>query len=118
MKNKEQNPDDEQEELDEAEELGDEAPENSTGLAWLYSLADKVLRKIARTIVDALSSRAREGDANAIKLLIAIAKNKPPEETPAIPGGKTLAQKLAEEPEWHEPLAGAKTDKNNGEPAA
>lgn len=118
MKNRERDPEEEQEELDEADEATDEAPENSSGLAWLCSLADRVLRRIARKIVRALSSKAREGDANAIKLLMAIAKNKPPEEASTTPGGKTLAQMLAEEPEWPEPPEGAETDKNSEDPAA
>jgi hypothetical protein len=117
MKNRERDPDEEQEELDAIEETDDEAPENSSGLAWLYSLADKVLRRIAPKIMQALETKASTGEANSIKLLMAIAKNKPPEDAPTTPGGKTLAQILTEEPEWQEPAEVAETDNTDVEPA-
>lgn len=119
MTNKQRDPDDEQEELDEADDEGiDNTPENIDSVTWLCDLADRELGKNGRQIISGLVEKAKKGDGASIRQLLALAKNKSLKDACLTPGGKTLAQMLAEEPEWPEPPEGAETDKNNGEPAA
>jgi hypothetical protein len=120
MKNKRRDP--KQKELDEAEAAGKEAidlaPENLDSVAWLCDLADKELGQNGRAIIEGLVEKAKKGDGPSIRQLVALAKNKKLKDACLTPGGKTLAQMLAEEPEWPEPPEGVETEENNGEPAA
>jgi hypothetical protein len=117
MKNKEQDSDKEQPDLDAAEEMGNELPASLDSVAWLCDLADKELGKNGRKIINGLVEKAKKGDGPSIRQLLALAKGKTLKDACLTPGGKTLAQMLAEEPEWLEPPEGAETDKNDVEPA-
>jgi len=107
MKNRERDAEEEHEELDES----DETPENLDSVAWLCELADKQLGKNGRLIIDGLIQKAKKGDSPSIRQLVALAKSRTLKDACLTPGGKTLAQMLAEEPEWPEPPEGAETDK-------
>ena len=104
---------DSKEQRDKAD-AADEAPESVDHVAWLCDLADEELGKNGRTIIEGLVEKAKKGDAPSIKQLMMLAKEKKLKDARIAPGGKTLAQMLAEEPEWE----GSETDENKGEPAA
>lgn len=95
-----------------------EALKNSDVVEWIRNLADEELGKNGREIVQALVERAKKGDPTALKLLMTIAKEKTRRDASMTPGGKTLAQMLAEEPEWQGPPEGAAAEEKSGEPAA
>lgn len=112
MEKKEQDSGDEKNELNAA----DEAPENVDNVAWLSDLADKELGKNGRTIIEALVEKAKKGDAPSINQLMKLAKDKKLKYARIAPGGKTLAQMLAEEPEWPGPPDGSGADESKTEP--
>lgn len=113
MDKKEQDSGDEKDEL----KAAGEAPENVDNVAWLSDLADKALGKNGSAIVEALVEKAKKGDAPSINQLMKLAKDKKLKYARIAPGGKTLAQMFAEEPEWPGPPEGAETDESKGEPA-
>lgn len=118
MKNSGQDPEEEQQQLDSAEGAGSKTPEIIDSVAWLCDLADKELGKNGRTIIGGLVEKAKKGDVSSIKELQRLAKGKTLKDACLAQGGKTLAQMLAEEPEWPGPSEGAETGKNDGEPDA
>jgi len=114
MKSNGQDSEEERQEFDAAARAGGEAPETVDSVAWLCDLADVELGKNGRTIIDGLVEKAKKGDVSSIKELQRLAKGKTLKDACLTSGGKTLAQMLAEEPEWPEPPEDAETDKNNG----
>lgn len=95
-----------------------EIQKTSSGLGWLRQLADWALKQFGRKIIQGLSNKASSGDATAARLLVNFAEKKVNTETWRRPAGKSLAQMLAEEPEWVGPPEDAETDENGDDPSA
>lgn len=120
MKNKGQDSVEQQEEFN--LEGGDESGEiqkKSSGLAWFRHLADWALKKFAPKILQAQLQKASSGDTASARFLAALAEKKGNESASVNPGGKTMAQMLAEEPEWENTETGASSPRqaSDGKPA-
>lgn len=96
----------------------DGVPENIDVIEWIRNLAGEALGKQGRQMVESLADKATNGDATALRQLLVLAKEMTQKDASMMPGGKTLAQMLAEEPEWQGPPDDAAAEEKSDEPAA
>jgi hypothetical protein len=108
----------EQEEFDIPEECESGESWAKRGPAWLRYLADWVLAKFGRKMIVALLKKAVAGEIAAIRMLVALAEKMERGDTQMKPGGKMLAQMLAEEPEWPEAPEDDAIDDSSDTPSA